>query len=141
MTITLTGSCFCRSLEYKITLNSVDDARTTLCHCGNCKKAFGTNYGLTSKIPKSAFQYTKGKPKEHAMDNGGGSVVTREFCSECGSYILEYGAQAKNDFRFVTLGSLDNPTALPPKGEFFTKDRLDWMPQIPNTFQKREIKE
>nr|XP_018998961.1 uncharacterized protein I203_08511 [Kwoniella mangroviensis CBS 8507]OCF62422.1 hypothetical protein I203_08511 [Kwoniella mangroviensis CBS 8507] len=75
------------------------------------------------------------------MDNGGGSVVTRELCSGCGLYILEYGAQAKNDFRFLTLGSLDDPTALPPKGDFFTQDRSDWMPQIPNTFQKREIKE
>ncbi|OCF30970.1 hypothetical protein I316_07377 [Kwoniella heveanensis BCC8398] len=137
MPITLPGSCFCRALTYELTLDSVDQARATLCHCTNCKKAFGTNYGLTAKVPVKSFKYTRGTPRDHRADNG----VTREFCEICGSYILEYGDAAKNDFRYITVGSLDDPSQLPPKGEFFCKDRLSWMPQIPNTFQKSEIKE
>ena len=31
------GSCFCRNIEYQLMLNSPDDARTSLCHCRNCK--------------------------------------------------------------------------------------------------------
>lgn len=119
----LTGSCYCRALQYQVDLNSADDARTSLCHCRNCKvrsitvfllsimrslhkrfqcmfvadpvkqKAFGTNYGLTAKIPKDAFQYTQGTPKEHAADNGSGTMLFREFCDYCGSFILEYGVR------------------------------------------------
>jgi len=33
----LTGSCYCRCLQYELNLESVDDARTSLCHCYNCK--------------------------------------------------------------------------------------------------------
>jgi hypothetical protein len=55
------------------------------------QKAFGTNYGLTAKIPKDALVITAGKTKEHAADNGSGSVVHREFCDNCGSFICEYG--------------------------------------------------
>ena len=36
----------------------------------------------------------------------------------------------KEHSRYICVGSLDDPEALPPKGEFFTKDRLDWMPVI-----------
>jgi hypothetical protein len=57
------------------------------------QKAFGTNYGLTAKVAKDAFHYTKGNPKEHAADNGTGTVVHREFCESCGSFILEYGVR------------------------------------------------
>lgn len=38
---------------------------------------------------------------------------------------------AKNDFRYICVGSLDDPEALPPKGEFFCKSRASWMPEVP----------
>lgn len=109
----------------------------TLC----TQKAFGTNYGLTAKVPKASFRYTSGAPKEHRADNGSGSMLYREFCDTCGSYILEYGEQAKELSRYICVGSLDDPEALPPKGEFFCKSRAGWMPEIPGVFQKREVKE
>ncbi|EIT75047.1 Mss4-like protein [Aspergillus flavus] len=88
---TYPGSCYCRDIEYELSLASPDDARTSLCHCKSCKKAFGTNYGLTAKIPKDALRLIKGAPKEHVADNGSGSLIHREFCSNCGSFICEYG--------------------------------------------------
>ena len=50
MTITLTGHCTCGALRYSASLDSADAARTSLCHCGSCRRAFGTNYGLTTKV-------------------------------------------------------------------------------------------
>ncbi|KAJ5669934.1 uncharacterized protein N7477_005297 [Penicillium maclennaniae] len=138
---TYSGSCFCHNIEYELQLDSPDDARTSLCHCRNCKKAFGTNYGLTAKVPKDAFHLIAGKPKEHAADNGSGAVIYREFCENCGSFILEYGETAKDQFRYICVGSLDDPEALPPKGEFFCKSRASWMPEIPNIFHKEEVKQ
>ncbi|KAL4772936.1 Mss4-like protein [Aspergillus nidulans var. acristatus] len=136
-----TGSCTCRKIQYDLTLSSPDDARTSLCHCKNCKKAFGGNYGLTAKIPKDALKITAGKTKEFAADNGSGSIVHREFCDNCGSFICEYGDAVKDKFRYIVVGSLDDPDVLPPKGEFFCKDRASWLPEIPNVFHKKEIKE
>ncbi|KAJ5978410.1 Glutathione-dependent formaldehyde-activating enzyme/centromere protein V [Penicillium viridicatum] len=138
---TLIGSCICRNIEYELKLASIDDARTSLCHCRNCKKAFGTNYGLTAKVPKDTFNLTKGMPKEHVADNGSGAVIHREFCQNCGSFILEYGDAAKDHFRYICVGSLDEPEALPPKGEFFCKARASWMPEIPNVFHKQAVNE
>lgn len=38
----------------------------------------------------------------------------------------------KDKFRYIVVGSLDDPEALPPKGEFFCKERVSWMPEIPS---------
>ncbi|KAK3079190.1 hypothetical protein LTS18_005511 [Coniosporium uncinatum] len=140
----LTGSCYCHALTYEVNLDSADDARMSLCHRKNCKKAFGTNYGLTAKIPVSSFKYTSSskKPKEHATDNGSGAVVTRESCDTCGSFILEYGAAAKEHFRYVTYGSPRRPpNSSRQKAEFFCKQRSTWMPEIPDVFHKQEVKQ
>jgi hypothetical protein len=61
--VNLTGSCFCRDVKYRLHLNSTDDARTSLCHCSNCKKAFGGAFGLTSKVPLKAFSYDQDSKK------------------------------------------------------------------------------
>ncbi|KAF2259302.1 DUF636 domain protein [Lojkania enalia] len=138
----LTGSCYCRNLTYGLRLDSKDEARTSLCHCANCKKAFGGAFGLTVKIPLQGFRYLgkSAEPTVHVQDNGSEVNVYREFCGRCGSYVCEYGEQAKLHFRYVTLGSLDDPSALAPKGEFFCSQRLAWMPEIPGKTIKNEIK-
>jgi len=137
-----TGSCYCRAITYQVELNSADDARTSLCHCKNCKKFTGGPFGVTSKIPKSSFKIKSGSEhvKVHEADNGSGVILHREFCDTCGTGLLEYGANA-GDFIYIFYGTLDNPEDLPPKGEFFCKKRDSWMPEIPGIFHKQEIKE
>ncbi|KAJ8058055.1 hypothetical protein OCU04_012914 [Sclerotinia nivalis] len=124
-----TGSCYCRAIKYTFNIES-SEARTSLCHCHNCKKFFGTNYGLTTKIPALSFKIIEGEPKVHEADNGSGSLLHREFCGVCGGGILEYGEQAKEHFRYVMYGTIDKPEGLDPKGEFFCKYREKWMPEI-----------
>ncbi|KAF3770329.1 DUF636-domain-containing protein [Cryphonectria parasitica EP155] len=137
MALNLTGGCTCQGLQYTLKLDSANSARTSLCHCSSCKKAFGTNYGLTTKVPIESFSYSRGEPKLFRQSNG----VIREFCSNCGSLTCEYGEQAADKFRYVTYGTLDDPEKLPPKGEFFCKDRASWMPEVPGLFHKQQIKE
>lgn len=37
MPVNLTGGCSCTALTYRVSLDSLDDARVTLCHCSSCK--------------------------------------------------------------------------------------------------------
>jgi hypothetical protein len=148
MGVNLKGHCVCKALTYSVSLDSPDDARTTLCHCQSCRRAFGTNYGLTTKVPVDAFKYESGKPKLFQQDNG----VVREFCDNCrrslntrpditltwstgGAYITEYGQEAKHKFRYVMWGTFDEPEKVPPKGEFYCSNKPEWMPPIPGEFR------
>ncbi|GKT83772.1 DUF636 domain protein [Colletotrichum tofieldiae] len=126
MPTTLNGRCVCSKLQYSAKLDSPDDARTSLCHCSSCKRAFGANYGLTTKVPLEGFSYTKGTPKRFRQENG----VIREFSDNCGAFLCEYGEQAADTFRYIMWGTFDEPDKVPPKGEFFCSQREGWMPQI-----------
>ncbi|KAK3326003.1 Mss4-like protein [Apodospora peruviana] len=137
MSFSMKGRCVCKKLQYSLSVESADDARTTLCHCNSCRRAFGTNFGLTAKIPIQSFKYESGSPKLYKQDNG----VIREFCDNCGAYICEYGEAAADKFRYVMWGTMDEPEKVPPKGEFFCKNRTKWMPEIPDVFHKQEIKD
>lgn len=44
------GQCVCGRLRYSLSIDSPDNARTSLCHCLSCRRAFGTNFGLTTKV-------------------------------------------------------------------------------------------
>ncbi|KAK1924614.1 Mss4-like protein [Papiliotrema laurentii] len=100
----------------------------------------GSANGITTKIPKSAFTLTQGTLKIHQGDNGSGSRLTREFCGECGSGILEYGESAGDNI-YVFYGTQDDLDVLPPKGEFFCSQRCSWLPEVPGVFHKQKIKE
>ncbi|OTA78791.1 hypothetical protein M434DRAFT_402187 [Hypoxylon sp. CO27-5] len=141
----LPGGCYCGSIRYVINLEDPEtQARTSICHCGNCKKFTGGEHGITTKIPKSAFEITKGRDriKIHEADNGSGVTLHREFCGTCGGPLLEYGANA-GDKIYVFYGTMEDHARgqVEPKGEFFCKLRDPWMPEIEGLFQKQEIKE
>jgi len=112
----------------------------SICHCKNCKKFTGSAFGITAKIPRKAFTVNCGKPVVYEDDNGTGTILHREFCGICGSSLLEYGEHA-GDNTYIFYGTLDNPEALPPKGEFFCKQRASWQPEIPGIFHKQELHE
>ncbi|KAG4413803.1 hypothetical protein IFR04_013075 [Cadophora malorum] len=135
-----TGSCYCGAIKYTFDVLP-SEARTSLCHCHNCKKFFGTNYGLTTKIPASSYKIIEGEPKIHEAENGPGRLLHREFCEICGGGILEYGEQAKEHFRYIMYGTIDNPEGLDPKGEFFCRYKEEWMPEIKGIFHKQELKQ
>ncbi|CAL8575563.1 hypothetical protein XPA_001478 [Xanthoria parietina] len=121
-----------------------NDSLTEGCYSSDVLTSFAlAAFGMTTKIPVKAFSYTResAKPTVHEADNGSGSLLHREFCSKCGTGILEYGAAAAHEFRYVMTGTLEDPGSLPPKGEFFCLHREKWMPEVPGIFHKNMIKE
>lgn len=97
MALNLTGSCTCKTLRYTVKLDSADSARTSLCHCSSCKKAFGTNYGLTSKVRTRVLHSTHGK---QAMD-----------MDKSTDYLTRSHSRASNT-PMVSLSSISRKTAL-----------------------------
>lgn len=70
--------------------------------------------------------------KTHVSDNGG-TALTRQFCAECGSGIVEWGESA-GETRYVFYGTLgeEGQRDLGCKGEFFCSQRREWLPEIPS---------
>ncbi|KAF9552283.1 hypothetical protein CPC08DRAFT_714759 [Agrocybe pediades] len=133
MTKTYTGKCYCGEVKWKIELSDPKEGRTSLCHCLNCKKFFGTEYGITTKVPWNSFSLfpDSKQPKKHVSSNEG-RVLTREFCETCGSPIREWGGAAEGHFTYVCYGGLDDEgrKELPPTAEFWLRRREEWCRDI-----------
>ena len=61
-----------------------------VCHCTDCKKTFGSVFGVTVKVPVTSIRMAGDKVQVHKAENGSGSFSYREFCNECGSTICTY---------------------------------------------------
>lgn len=154
------GSCVCGAVRYRISVESPDDGRTTLCHCSSCRKAFGTNFGLTTKVrvlylsPNQSTRLTcagstqlfpvrpRDCSKVHARQRCDTRIlqyVRRLYmriwgndrsASNTSSWLNCHQEQATDKFRYVMWGTMSEPDTFPPKGEFFCKNRAKWMPEI-----------
>ncbi len=97
-----------------------------LCHCRMCQKAVGGLFAALVAAPNEALVYTRGKPATFCSSEH----VERGFCSECGTPLFFKcdGAGRTN----LTMGSLDDPAAFPPKGQSGVESRVSWWADIKN---------
>lgn len=83
------------------------------------QKFSGGGYGLTTKIPATAFKITSGSPKIYEADNGSGRLMHRESCVDCGGPILEYA---------VCISICVESSLIPPPSLIYeVRSRQDWL--------------
>lgn len=106
MTAALSGGCQCGAVRYRVT----ETPETPhLCHCRMCQKASGNYFLPLAWAPGHTLTLTRGEPAWfHSSD-----PVRRGFCATCGTPLF-YDPMSEEGLAF-TLGSLDDPAALPPK--------------------------
>ena len=71
-----------------------------------------------------------GDPRAYAMPTDSGRPHNVYRCPDCGTAVWsEYGGISK--LRFVRVGTLDDPAALPPDVHIYTRSKLPWV-SLPN---------
>lgn len=105
MSTSLSGGCQCGAVRYQVT-----GAQTPhLCHCRMCQKASGNYFLPLAWAPGDVLTIKRGQPSWfHSSD-----PVRRGFCATCGTPLF-YDPVSEEGMAF-TLGSLDDPAALPPQ--------------------------
>jgi hypothetical protein len=81
MKLTLEGGCLCGAVRYRLNGEIEESA---YCHCRTCQRQSGAPVVAWFAIAPAAFAYTKGKPKAYRAS----TRATREFCGDCGTYLL-----------------------------------------------------
>ena len=120
--ITATGGCQCGAVRYRASA-MLDNAH--LCHCRMCQKAVGNLFAALVAAPKDALVWTRGSPSVFMSSQH----VERGFCSACGTPLF-YNDVTGNRIN-LTIGSLDNPQAFPPKGSTGSEGMLPWFKTLP----------
>lgn len=114
----LTGGCFCGSVRY-----AVDGpvSHETICHCSDCRRAIGATQVPWFTAPIAAFRYTAGTPTAFASS----PPVRREFCPSCGTGLTYRHADVAGEVD-ITIASLDDPNAVPPRDRTEVAEKPAW---------------
>lgn len=121
MTKAISGSCFCKAVQYRIT-SPIPLAVN--CHCNSCKKAGGGVFSSLAVIREKHLEITCGK--EFLATYQLGENLEKHFCSRCGTPI--YNRNSRYPGRcMVALGSFDNPSVIIPSANIHCENRLTWV--------------
>ncbi|MBU2510855.1 GFA family protein [bacterium] len=123
------GGCLCQSIRYEFFGEPVGMAH---CHCSDCRKASGSAFATVVGIPLSGFTILQGEPKGFSIQAESGNVVTRCFCSQCGSQLYSKNPKAP-DVIWIKAGSLDDSNWVKPALSIWTSSAQPWSVIPPET--------
>ncbi len=116
--MTLTGSCFCGAVAYKIE-GTLRNARS--CHCSMCRKAFNGQASVFAQIDPDQFSWVAGEKLLTSYESTKGAGL--QFCSLCGSTLC--GTQ-NNKVIGVTLGCVDGDPEIALDMHIFVGSKASW---------------
>lgn len=129
----LTGGCQCGAVRYAVT---AEPEKPSICHCRMCQKAFGAYFAPLASVKKAALEWTRGQPTRFRSS----SLVSRGFCARCGTPLTyeidglphadgSPGLTPHDEVAF-SLGSLDDPAAVPPVIQYGIEARMPWLSSL-----------
>ena len=119
----LSGSCLCGAVTYDA---AVEAPVAMNCACRDCQRATGSGYATFFVVPEAQLDL-RGEVGSYTSTGESGRTVTRFFCSHCGSQLFSE-VEARPGMRFVKAGSLNDPEAIKPSVNIWTRSRPSWAP-------------
>jgi hypothetical protein len=120
----LEGGCDCRHVRYRM-----ESAPLVVhcCHCRWCQRESGASFALNAMIEADRVTLTAGEPQlvDTPSASGKGQKIYR--CPKCHVCVWSNYAGGGAAVRFVRVGTLDNPDALPPDLHIFTASKQPWV--------------
>ena len=114
------GSCLCAEVTFEI-----DESKIIMmnnCHCANCRKVTGADYGTFIQISPQDFNWLSGEEYVSTYDSSPGNH--RAFCKKCGSRMPQ--TSDASPFTTIPAGSLDADPKVTPNVNIFTGSKAPW---------------
>lgn len=116
------GGCLCGGVRYRVTGQL---ARFTLCHCGRCRKATGSEFTSNIMLAEAKLEWTEGQELVRRYKVPEAKRYSTAFCGNCGSSlprsVPEIGLVA------VPAGSVDGDPGVNPQANIFWDSRAQWL--------------
>jgi len=127
----LEGGCTCGGVRFSMTSAPLF---VHCCHCRWCQRETGASFALNAMIESDRVVVGRGEPEivDTPSQSGKGQKIAR--CPTCRIALWSNYAGAGDKVRFVRVGTLDAPDALPPDIHIFTASKQPWValpPGIP----------
>ncbi len=118
------GACTCGQVQFRMTTAPLV---VHCCHCSWCQRESGASFALNALIESDRLEVLKGglARVEIPSDSGKGQILVK--CPECLVTLWSHYAGMGEQMSFVRVGTLDNPSALPPDVHIFTSTKQPWI--------------
>ena len=113
------GGCLCGAVRYRVRGKPNWVAH---CHCRSCRRACGSVVMTWAGYTAETFEVIQGSPKRHDSSHD----AWRRFCGDCGTPITYESKRYPGEVH-ITVGSLDHPEDMPPRGHVFTEEQIPWL--------------
>ncbi|MBO6900804.1 MAG: GFA family protein [Rhizobiaceae bacterium] len=135
------GGCTCRAVRYRLKAKPLF---VHCCHCRWCQRETGSAFVLNALIETNHIELLAGEPVvvDTPTASGKGQQISR--CPHCRVGLWSAYAGAGPKFRFVRIGTLDDPDACPPQIHIFTESKQPWVilpegtPAVPQYYDREK---
>ncbi len=117
------GGCACGHVRYRLASAPMI---VHCCHCRDCQRQTGSAFVLNALIETNRVEILSGETEAvpAPTDSGRPHVIHR--CPTCKIAVWShYGGVLP--LSFVRVGTLDDPSALPPDVHIYTRSKLPWV--------------
>ena len=119
----LQGGCACGSVRYALKSAPMF---VHCCHCRDCQRQTGSAFVLNALIETDRIELQCGDPEAVGVPTDSGRPHDVYRCPTCRTAVWsDYGRRP--GLRFVRIGTLDNPEAVPPDVHIYTRSKLPWL--------------
>lgn len=123
MDVQLEGGCSCGGIRYR--LKSVP-MFVNCCHCTQCQRLTGSAFVINALIEADRVETLAGDPEVTAGPSESGRPHDIYRCPACRTAVWsDYGR--RRTMLFIRVGTLDDPSALPPDAHIFARSKLRWL--------------
>ena len=118
------GGCACGAVRYRMTRAPMF---VHCCHCTSCQTETGSAFVINALVECDAVETLAGAPEPvmTPSESGRGQQIWR--CPQCQVALWSNYGGATDVLRFVRVGALDDPGALPPDIHIYTRSKLPWL--------------
>jgi hypothetical protein len=123
MTDPLEGGCACGAVRYRLASAPMF---VHCCHCRDCQRQTGSAFVINALIETDRIIRLAGDPAPVPVPTDSGRPHDIWRCPACQTALWsDYGGRPA--LRFVRVGTLDEPAALPPDVHIYVRSKLPWV--------------
>lgn len=118
------GGCACGEVRYRLTSPPMF---VHCCHCTACQTETGSAFAVNALVESDRVEIVEGAPEAvmTPSESGKGQQIWR--CPSCKVAVWSNYGGAGDILRFVRVGTLDAPGAVPPDIHIYTRSKLPWV--------------
>lgn len=115
------GHCACGAIQYKST---EEPSLSFICQCRQCQRATGGGHAALFVVSKNSTTVT-GEMKFYDQKADSGSIVSRGFCPDCGSPVMNKTTSYPDNLIF-NVATLEDPSIFDPTTAVFSEFSQSW---------------